>query len=49
MMTFSDQKLAYRVTLDTEKNLFIVYIPNSDNRASGVTIEEAISKLKKTA
>ncbi|MBV7390881.1 MULTISPECIES: hypothetical protein [Enterococcus] len=48
-MTFSTQDLTYRVTLDTENNLFIVYIPNSDHRASGVTIEEAISKLKKTA
>lgn len=49
-MTFYNKELQYRVTLDTDLNLFIVFDKNNSNHfATGVTIERAVQELKKTA
>lgn len=49
-MTFYNNKLEYRVTLDTELNLFIVFDKNDENHfATGRTIEQAVQELAKTA
>lgn len=47
-MTFTNKKLEYRVTLDTELNLFIVIDKNNEeNFATGTTIENAVQELAK--
>ena len=47
-MTFYNNKLEYRVTLDTELNLFIVFDKHDENHfATGKTIEEAVQELSK--
>ncbi len=47
-MTFYNKELQYRVTLDTQLNLFIVFDKKDENRvATGVTIEQAVQELKK--
>jgi hypothetical protein len=49
-MTFYNTKIQYRVTLDTKLNLFIVFDKEDANRfATGVTIEQAVQELTKTA
>lgn len=49
-MVFYSKKMPYRVTLNTETNLFVVYDSNNKNlNATGVTIEKAIQELKKSA
>ncbi|EOH93141.1 hypothetical protein [Enterococcus pallens] len=49
-MTFYNKELTYRVTLDTELNLFIVFNQEDANQfATGVTIEQAVQELKKIA
>ena len=49
-MTFYNNKLEYRVTLDTELNLFIVFDKHDENHfATGRTIEQAVQELAKTA
>lgn len=48
-MTFYNNDLQFRVTLDTDLNLFIAFDKNDSNKfASGVTIEQAIQELKKS-
>ena len=47
-MTFYNNKLEYRVTLDTELNLFIVFDKHDENHfATGRTIEQAVQELSK--
>lgn len=49
-MTFYNKNLQYRVTLDTDLNLFIVFDKIDDNKfAVGVTIEQAVNELNKSA
>lgn len=49
-MTFYNTELQYRVTLDTELNLFIVFDKKDINHfATGVTIEQAVQELQKSA
>ncbi|EPH95629.1 hypothetical protein D920_02359 [Enterococcus faecalis 13-SD-W-01] len=49
-MTFYNKELEYRVTLDTKMNMFIVFNKNNSNHfATGVTIEQAVQELKKSA
>ncbi|MCI1903697.1 hypothetical protein QUW13_07480 [Enterococcus hirae] len=49
-MTFYNHELEYRVTLNTDLNVFFVYDKKNENRyATGDTIEQAVSELKKTA
>lgn len=49
-MTFYNTDLQYRVTLDTKLNLFIVFDKKDSNHfATGITIEQAVQELKKTA
>ena len=49
-MTFYNTDLQYRVTLDTKLNLFIVFDKKDANHfATGITIEQAVQELKKTA
>lgn len=49
-MTFYSKELQYRVTLDTDLNIFIVCDQNDSNRVStGVTIEQAVQEFKKSA
>ncbi|EOH75263.1 MULTISPECIES: hypothetical protein [Enterococcus] len=49
-MTFTNKKLEYRVTLDTDLNLFIVFDKNNENKsATGTTIENAVQELAKIA
>lgn len=49
-MTFYNTELQYRVTLDTKLNLFVVFNKNNENHfATGVTIEQAVQKLNKSA
>lgn len=49
-MTFNNKKLEYRVTLNTELNLFIVFIKDDENTfATGTTIENAVKELEKIA
>ncbi|MBM7711017.1 hypothetical protein [Enterococcus xiangfangensis] len=48
-MTFDNTNMQYRVTLDTDLNLFIVFDKNDQKRvATGVTIEKAVQELQKT-
>ncbi|OJG45278.1 hypothetical protein RV04_GL002326 [Enterococcus hermanniensis] len=48
IMTFYNTDLQYRVTLDTDLNLFIVFDKkNTNNVATGVTIEQAVQELQK--
>lgn len=48
IMTFYNTDLQYRVTLDTDLNLFIVFDKkNTNNVATGVTIEQAVHELQK--
>lgn len=47
-MTFYNNQLEYRVTLNTELNLFIVFDKKDENHfATGRTIEEAVQSLIK--
>lgn len=49
-MTFYNTELKYRVTLNTDLNLFIVFNEADVNQfATGVTIEQAVQELKKIA
>ena len=49
-MTFTNNKLEYRVTLDTNLNLFIVFDKKDENEfATGTTIENAVQELAKIA
>lgn len=49
-MTFNNKQLEYRVTLDTELNLFIVFAKDDESKmATGTTIQNAVSELKKIA
>ena len=49
-MTFYNTDIQYRVTLDTKLNLFIVFDKKDANHfATGITIEQAVQELKKTA
>lgn len=46
-MTFYNKTMPYRVTLDTDRNLFIVFDQQHENRsATGVTIEQAVKELQ---
>jgi hypothetical protein len=48
-MTFDNKNMQYRVTLNTDLNLFIVFDKNNKNHvATGVTIEKAVQELQKT-
>lgn len=48
-MTFDNKNMQYRVTLNTDLNLFIVFDKNDKNHvATGVTIEKAVQELQKT-
>lgn len=48
-MTFDNTNVQYRVTLNTDLNLFIVFDKNDTNHlATGVTIEKAVQELQKT-
>lgn len=47
-MTFDNKNMQYRVTLNTDLNLFIVFDKNNKNHvATGVTIEKAVQELQK--
>lgn len=49
-MTFTNNNLEYRVTLDTNLNLFIVFDKKDENKfATGTTIENAVQELAKIA
>ncbi|WP_173861970.1 hypothetical protein [Floricoccus penangensis] len=51
-MTFykNNNELDYRVMLNTDLNLFIVFDKNDSNHvATGTTIEQAVAELNKTA
>ena len=49
-MTFYNKDIQYRVTLDTDLNLFVVFDKeNSNHVATGVMIEQAVQELKKSA
>lgn len=49
-MTFYNKDIQYRVTLDTDLNLFVVFDKeNSNHVETGVTIEQAVQELKKSA
>lgn len=49
-MTFNNKNLEYRVTLDTDLNLFIVFAKNDETKvATGTTIENAVKELAKIA
>jgi hypothetical protein len=46
IMVFNNQAIQYRITLDTEANIFIVFDANNENiSAQGNTIEEAKNNL----
>lgn len=46
IMVFNNQAIQYRITLDTEANIFIVFDANNENiSAQGSTIEEAKNNL----
>ncbi|MDT2597272.1 hypothetical protein P7D52_09815 [Enterococcus dongliensis] len=48
-MTFDNTNMQYRVTLDTDLNLFVVFDKNNQKHvATGVTIEKAVQELQKT-
>ncbi len=45
-MVFNNQTIQYRITLDTDTNIFIVFDANNEEMsAQGHTIEEAKNKL----
>ncbi|MDT2827152.1 hypothetical protein P7H59_01650 [Enterococcus viikkiensis] len=47
-MPFYNTEVQYRVTLDTDLNLFIVFDKKDRNHvATGVTIEQAVQELQK--
>ncbi|NVD81050.1 hypothetical protein HV428_05820 [Enterococcus faecium] len=47
-MTFYNKDIQYRVTLDTDLNLFVVFDKENTNHvATGVTIEQAVQEFKK--
>lgn len=47
-MTFNNKKMEYRVTLDTNLNLFVVFSKDDENKvATGTTIEKAVQELEK--
>ncbi|OJG36004.1 hypothetical protein RV00_GL002148 [Enterococcus devriesei] len=48
-MTFFEKELPYRVTFDLEENMFIVYSTVTGQQGIGITIEQAIYDLKKSA
>ena len=49
-MTFYNKDIQYRLTLDTDLNLFVVFDKENTNHvATGVTIEQAVKELKKSA
>ncbi|MDT2814345.1 hypothetical protein [Vagococcus carniphilus] len=49
-MTFNNKQLEYRVTLDTELNLFIVFSKEDESKfATGTTIQNAVSELQNIA
>ncbi|MEG0256378.1 MULTISPECIES: hypothetical protein [Vagococcus] len=49
-MTFNNKQLEYRVTLDTELNLFVVFSKNDETKfATGTTIQNAVTELQKIA
>ncbi|MDH6363931.1 hypothetical protein M2139_000916 [Enterococcus sp. PF1-24] len=49
-MTFDNKKMQYRVTLNTDLNLFIAFDKMNPNHfATGITIEKAVEELQKTA
>ncbi|MBO0410992.1 hypothetical protein JZO77_14805 [Enterococcus hulanensis] len=48
-MTFFEQEKPYRVTFDLEENIFIVYSTATGQQGTGITIEQAIYDLKKSA
>lgn len=48
-MTFFEQQKPYRVTFDLEANHFIVYSTVTGQQGTGITIEQAIYDLKKSA
>lgn len=49
-MTFTNKTIDYRVTLDTNLNLFIVFSKNDKTKvATGTTIENAVHELEKLA
>ncbi|GAA2899325.1 hypothetical protein P7H00_01880 [Enterococcus pseudoavium] len=48
-MTFQQEEHSYRVTFDLEENIFIVYSSVTGQQATGITIEQAINDLKKSA
>lgn len=46
-MTYKVKNIQYRIQLDTDKNIFIVFDAKNENKtATGHTIEEAIAHLK---
>ena len=48
-MTFNIKNISYRVAFDTKNNIFMVYDANDHNNVVyGITIEQAIHKLKQT-
>lgn len=45
----NNNELKYRVTLDTDLNIFVVFEKNDSNHvATGTTIEQAVAELNKT-
>lgn len=48
-MSFFETEKPYRVTFDSEENVFIVYSTATGEQATGITIEQAIYHLKKSA
>ena len=48
-MNFFTEEKPYRVTFDLEENIFIVYSTVTGEQATGITIEQAIYDLKKSA
>lgn len=49
-MTFTNKTLEYRVTLNTDLNLFVVFDKNNEHiSATGTTIEKAVQELAKIA
>ncbi|WP_427815009.1 hypothetical protein ACQKTA_13310 (plasmid) [Enterococcus sp. 22-H-5-01] len=49
-MTFNKNQLEYRVTLDTDLNLFVVFDKQDESKvATGTTIENAVHELAKIA
>ena len=46
-MTYKVKNIQYRIQLDTDKNIFIVFDAKNERKtATGHTIEEAIAHLK---